>query len=117
MSTPRRTLRAPTVPPPGDLAVLRSFVKSRPQPTADTPAVASPVKAVVTQEPPTPIDTMATGMRLHRVTFNTRLAADVDAALKRASLERKLKGQSPHTFQDIVDEALRPWLAKNGYLK
>lgn len=53
---------------------------------------------------------------LARVNFNTRLAPDVEAGLKRATLERKLNRQTPHTIQEIVDEALRPWLLKNGYL-
>ena len=34
--------------------------------------------------------------------------------LKRASFERQLQGIEPSSMQDIVDEALTPWLKKNG---
>jgi hypothetical protein len=37
--------------------------------------------------------------------------------LKRASLERQLAGQTPHTVQDIVELVLEPWLKAKGYLK
>lgn len=37
-------------------------------------------------------------------------------ALKRASLERQLQGVEPSRLQDILEEALEPWLKANGYL-
>jgi len=37
-------------------------------------------------------------------------------ALKRASLERRLKAIEPNTLQDILEEAIEPWLKTNGYL-
>jgi hypothetical protein len=52
-----------------------------------------------------------------RVPLTTRIRSDLAAALKRASLERQLNGQSPHTLQDILEDALEPWLRVNGYLK
>ena len=51
-----------------------------------------------------------------RVPFTTRLRADYAAALKRASLERQLSSTVPNTLQDILEEALEPWLQKHGYL-
>jgi hypothetical protein len=51
-----------------------------------------------------------------RVGLTTRIRSDFAAALKRASLERQLNGVSPHTLQDILEEALQPWLRSNGYL-
>jgi hypothetical protein len=51
-----------------------------------------------------------------RAPFTTRLRADFAGALKRASLERQLHGQFPNTLQDILEEALEPWLRANGYL-
>jgi hypothetical protein len=51
-----------------------------------------------------------------RVPFTTRLRSDFAAALKRASLERQLNGQFPNTLQDILEEALEPWLRTNGYI-
>ena len=51
-----------------------------------------------------------------RAPFTTRLRADYATALKRASLERQLNGLFPNTLQDILEEALEPWLRANGYL-
>jgi cell pole-organizing protein PopZ len=48
--------------------------------------------------------------------LSTRIRADYAAALKRASLERQLGGVTPNTLQDILEEALKPWLTANGYL-
>jgi hypothetical protein len=51
-----------------------------------------------------------------RSPFSTRLRTDFTAALKRASLERQLNGIEPHTLQDILEQAVEPWLKSNGYL-
>ena len=51
-----------------------------------------------------------------RSPFSTRLRSDFSTALKRASLERQLSGFVPNTLQDILEEALEPWLRKNNYL-
>jgi hypothetical protein len=51
-----------------------------------------------------------------RSPLTTRVRADFAAALKRASLERQLNGVFPQTVQDILEEALEPWLRRNGYL-
>ena len=53
---------------------------------------------------------------ISRVPFTTRVRTDYSAALKRASLERQLNGQFPNTLQDILEEALGPWLRANGYI-
>jgi hypothetical protein len=51
-----------------------------------------------------------------RVPLTVRFRADYATALKRASLERQLQGVLPNTLQDILEEALHPWLRHNGYL-
>ncbi|WP_422929709.1 hypothetical protein [Singulisphaera sp. PoT] len=51
-----------------------------------------------------------------RVPISTRMRADLATALKRASLERQLAGVEPNTLQDILEEAIEPWLRANGYL-
>jgi hypothetical protein len=51
---------------------------------------------------------------ISRVPFTTRVRTDFASALKRESLERQLKGQFPNTLQDILEEALEPWLRANG---
>lgn len=37
-------------------------------------------------------------------------------ALKRESLQRQLKHIEPSTMQDMLEEALEPWLRKHGLL-
>jgi len=54
---------------------------------------------------------------ISRVPLTTRVRADYAAALKRASLERQLAGEFPNTLQDILEEALGPWLRDHGYVK
>lgn len=54
---------------------------------------------------------------LGRSPLTTRLRSDIGTALKRASLERQLAGQSPYTVQDILETVLEPWLKSHGYLK
>ena len=51
-----------------------------------------------------------------RAPLTTRLRADYAAALKRASLERQLSGTTPHQVQEILEEALEPWLKAHGYV-
>jgi hypothetical protein len=53
---------------------------------------------------------------INRVPISTRMREDLAKALKKASLERQLKGVEPNTLQDILEEALEPWLKSNGYL-
>ncbi|MBA4068179.1 MAG: hypothetical protein C0501_31660 [Isosphaera sp.] len=51
-----------------------------------------------------------------RVPLTSRLRADYARALKRASLERELNRVEPFTVQEILEEALGPWLKAHGYL-
>lgn len=51
-----------------------------------------------------------------RVQFSTKMRSDLFNALKRASLERQLAGIEPNTLQDILEQAVEPWLRDNGYL-
>jgi hypothetical protein len=53
---------------------------------------------------------------LTRVPISTRMRAEFANALKRASLERQLSGTEPNTLQDILEQAIEPWLRNNGYL-
>ena len=53
---------------------------------------------------------------LGRVPISTRVRADFAVALKRASLERQLQAIEPNTLQDILEEAIEPWLKTNGYV-
>ena len=57
-----------------------------------------------------------TANAISRMPLTTRIRTDYATALKRASLERQLSGTVPNTLQDILEEALEPWLRSNGYL-
>ncbi|MBY0585801.1 hypothetical protein K2X85_01420 [bacterium] len=85
----------PTLPPI-DEHLEKSFVYA----DKPKPSVAAP--------PPTPT--------INRVPISTRMREDFAKALKRASLERQLKGIEPNTLQDILEAAVEPWLKSNGYV-
>jgi hypothetical protein len=50
------------------------------------------------------------------VPLTTRLQPSTAAALKRAGLEQKLRGEQPATVQEIAEEAIQEWLRDNGYM-
>lgn len=52
-----------------------------------------------------------------RIPISTRMRAEFAEALKRASLERQLNKIEPNTLQDILEEAVEPWLRNNGYIR
>jgi hypothetical protein len=82
--------------PPIDPQVEKNFVfPKQAQPKAEPkPAVAAMAKSPI----------------------STRIRADYAAALKRASLERQLSGQEPNTLQDILEDAIGPWLKSHDYI-
>jgi hypothetical protein len=49
------------------------------------------------------------------VSMTFRLPAGFPAALMRAAMERKLRREEPFTQQDIVAQAVREWLQRNGH--
>lgn len=51
-----------------------------------------------------------------RILLSTRVRADYAKALKRASLQRQLEGVQPNTLQEILEEAIEPWLRTHGFL-
>jgi hypothetical protein len=59
---------------------------------------------------------LATTPTIPRSPLSTRIRADYSKALKRASLDRQLKGVEPSTLCDILEQAIEPWLKANGYL-
>jgi hypothetical protein len=50
------------------------------------------------------------------IPVTVRLRPELAGALKRASLERQLAGVELFTQQEIVEQALEPWLRDEGYL-
>ena len=51
------------------------------------------------------------------IPVTVRLRPEIAGALKRASLERQLSGEELFTQQDIVEQALEPWLHREGLLR
>lgn len=81
-----------------------------------TPAKTTPASpTVAASEPVLPAPHPHRGHS--RSPLTTRIRSDYAEALKKASLERQLRGEVPHTVQDILEDALEPWLRKHGYLK
>lgn len=78
----------------------------------ETAFVFGPKAAPVPEEPPPP----PAPLPVARSPLTTRVRADYAAALKRASLERQLSGTTPNTLQEILEEALEPWLKAHGYV-
>ncbi len=94
-----------------DRTVEEQFVfagKAKPEQTMSSQAAAPTSEAVNAKGP--------TGNVIGRVPLTTRVRSDFATALKRASLQRQLDGVAPNTLQDILEEALEPWLRANGYL-
>ena len=75
-------------------------------------------KAFVYGEKPTKkaLPPQSAAANLTRVPLSTRIRRDFAAALKRCSLERQLDGIEPNTLQDILEQAIEPWLKSNGYI-
>ncbi len=95
-----------------DRAKAEEFVFNRKPPAGRQPQANEPTPAPSAREGKgTP-----SGNAHGRVPLTTRIRSDYAAALKRASLERQLAGQTPNTLQDILEDAVGPWLRSNGYL-
>ena len=89
-------LKTPT--PPVDAQLERDFVYQNKNDTSQKQAPAG-------------------AQNLSRVPISTRIRGDFAVALKRASLERQLNSVEPNTLQDILEEAIEPWLKANGYIR
>jgi hypothetical protein len=76
------------------------------------PAVAPPAPTQSAPAQPAPV----AAQLVDRLPLTTRLRADLVTALKRASLERRLRGIEPSALQEILEQALEPWLRSNGHL-
>ena len=77
-------------------------------PLVATPTAAPESRAMAFSHSPLPAERRAP------VSMTFRLPAELPAALLRAAMERKLRGEPPCTQQDIVAQAVREWLERNG---
>ena len=87
--------------PEQELTVVSPTPQPTPAPETPKPKKAKRSKAV------TPV-----GL----IPVTVRLRPEIAGALKRASLERQLAGEEPHTQQDLVELALETWLQSEGYI-
>lgn len=71
-----------------------------------------------TSAEPAPVNTAPanTSSSIPSTPISTRMRTDFAIALKRASLDRQLKGQEPNTIREILEQAIEPWLKSNGYI-
>lgn len=49
------------------------------------------------------------------VSLSVRVQASLAECLLKVAFERRLQRQRPHSQQDIVTQAVRQWLKRNGY--
>ena len=112
------------VPPGADECAVRAFVSQEPrqnQHHAPTSDIIDPQSARESES----VDdkyhekrpTQKTAVRVGLIPVTVRLRPEIAAALKRASLERQLAGTEPNTQQEVVEQALRPWLKREGFLE
>jgi hypothetical protein len=98
------------------------FEDKPPKPKARPPKATPPkAPAIAEEKPSAPTAPVSPPNSLQalagRVPLTTRIRPELAQALKRASLERQLAQETPNTVQDIVEQALEPWLKDKGYLK
>jgi hypothetical protein len=91
--------------PEVDAEIVRSFVTQRPSLANEAPAG----QRSTTRSP-------ARFQRVGLIPVTVRLRPEIAGALKRASLERELEGESIYTQQELVEQVLGPWLQSQGYL-
>ena len=110
------------VVPEADPEAVRSFITQEPK-QAKTPAEPQSVpptdqkkKEKSESKPRKPIRSKTGPIHVAMIPVTVRLKPEIASALKRASLERQLHGETPSTQQEIVELALDPWLKTNGYL-
>ena len=100
-----------TPEPEVDPKAAREFVfQNKAKPPAATPEPKQPAPTRLAASTINPAAQSAL------IPLTARIPAEMFQALKRASFERQLQGVEPSSMQAIVEEALTPWLRKNGYL-
>ncbi|MFO0835771.1 MAG: hypothetical protein U0638_12430 [Phycisphaerales bacterium] len=116
----RRTLKEGLAATPRiDPTTAREFVYGGKAPAGAANAGSDPGDDHSREQMPKPSGKSKTSARakpVRRARLTTRIRADMAAALKRASLERQLQGVQPSAVQEILEEAIEPWLRTHGYL-
>jgi hypothetical protein len=99
-----------------DPELAEAFIYGDKKPKTESAVAEKPAKPEPAAAQPEPKGQGQTPSAVARVGLTTRIRGDFADALKRASLERQLRKEKPNTQQDILEEALEPWLRKHGYL-
>lgn len=94
---------------PASVAQLQAPASSSPVQMPPQPSAAAPIPNAVSENIPVPVAGPGT------VSITVRLPESLPARLLRASVERKLRRETPFTQQDIVAEALDHWLRQHGH--
>lgn len=88
-------------------SLQESTKTSRGRKAKTTHVAALPVRAK--SEAPTP--------RAGLQNVTTRLTPETNEILRRAALQQQLKKHSPSTRQEIIEESIREWAHRRGYLR
>lgn len=123
MGMERRSLSAAvSAIPNADAEAVHQFItQERRAPKPEASHVAGTIEPAMRAEPP---DVRQKSRRnksagvtpVGLIPVTVRLRPELAGALKRASLERQLHGETLFTQQDLVEQALEPWLRSQGYL-
>jgi len=110
MTTQRRSLDEGLKATSLDRSIEEQFVYAKSKPERPPQSQPSP------SAPDAPEGQGQSASQIGRAPLTIRFRADYAHALKRASLERQIAKIHPHYLQDILDEAIEPWLRKHGYI-
>jgi hypothetical protein len=101
-------------------ATPRAKPKSQPQKKEQRPMSASPALKENFSDIPAPAHSQNRSPTGHSLAgtgaINARIDPGITTALLRASLDRRIDGQTPWTQREIIAEALSDWLRKHGHL-
>ena len=91
--------------------------KPKPKPKKETPPMSKPArKPEFSPESSPAANNPAQYSRVGTGSVNARIDPQITSALLRASLERRLEGQTPSMQRDIIAEALSDWLKRHGFM-
>ncbi len=109
-----------TQDPPDAARVVPHAADDLIPPSEEKPSPVERPTPASARRPPKTIPLKRPGTSLHAallVPVTVRLKPEIADALKRASLQRQLDGFETYTQQEIVEDALTPWLKSEGLLE
>jgi hypothetical protein len=113
--------------PDVDPAAAEDFINNGTPRSAARPSERKEPAPAATASPAAPVAAPAAAMEqpetkdeeshhMGRAPLTIRFPSHFAKALKNASLDRQMKGIKPYKLQDILEQAVEPWLRSNGYL-